>query len=198
MSLSDRKDRWEVFFQTRYLDSIDVDFIGGAEASLNDDMAWAFGLGYNYTEHWAFNFEIGWSDAGYSGTRIDDDGTPQAVSGNLYTSSTNFSGIYNFSAQRFTPFIGASIGWTFVDSNIPNGLPETICWYDPWWGYICDSYVPTKTTTEFSYGAVLGLRFDVNDKLFLRGSAGKQWIDFSHTSSTPDLTAFRFDIGVMF
>lgn len=197
-SASDRTDRWELSFQTRFLDSIDIDFDGGASATLNDEMGWAFGVGYNYSEHWAFNFDIGWSDINYAGTRIDNLGAPQNVSGTIYTSSANFGAIYNFSAKRFTPFAGASIGWSFVDTNIPNGLPQTICWYDPWWGYVCDTDVPTKTTTEFAYGAVLGLRFDVRDNLFFRGSIGKQWIDFSNASSAPDLTAYRFDIGVMF
>jgi len=197
-SPSKRTDRWEGSFQIRYLDSIDIGFNGGAEANLNEELSWALGLGYNYTEHWAFNFDIGWNNVGYAGTRINDNGNPQTVSGALYTSNTNFSGIYNFSAKRFTPFVGASIGWTFVDTNIPNGLPQTVCWYDPWWGYICDSTVPTKTTTEFTYGAILGLRFEVNKSMFLRASAGKQWIDFNSAAGTPDFTSYRFDIGFMF
>lgn len=198
-SLSDREKRWELSFQTRYINSINIDFKGDAEASLNDTLAWAIGLGYNFTENWAFNFDIGWSEAGYSGTRIDDNGAPATVSGNLYSSTVNFSGIYNFTNKRFTPFAGASIGWTFIDTNVPSGEPpETVCWWDPWWGYVCSNYLPTKTTTEFNYGLVLGMRFDVNEKLFFRGSAGKQWIDFNNASGTPDLTVFRFDIGVMF
>ncbi|RDH82887.1 MAG: hypothetical protein DIZ80_11505 [endosymbiont of Galathealinum brachiosum] len=199
MSLSDRKDRWELSFQTRYFESIDLEFEGGASASLNEDINWAIGLGYNYSEHWAFNFDMGWGDAGYSGTRIDDNDTPESVSGNIYTSSMNFGTTYNFLAKRFTPFVGASVGWTFVDTNIPDGLPQTVCWYDPWWGYVCDTFIPTKTTTELTYGAIAGLRFDVNDQLFLKGSAGKQWIDFGKTTgSTPDFIIYRLDIGVMF
>jgi len=197
-SVSHRTDRWEASFQIRYLDSIDIGFTGGAEANLNAELGWSLGMGYNFSENWAFNFDIGWSDIGYSGTRIDSNGTPETVSGTLFTSSSNFSAIYNFSAKRFTPFVGTSIGWTFVDTNIPDGLPQTACWYDPWWGYVCDTYVPTRTSTEFSYGAVVGLRFDVKNNLFFKTSIGKQWMDFGSATSTPDFTIYRFDVGVMF
>jgi len=81
-----------------------------------------------------------------------------------------------------------------------NGLGSHFsgCWYDPWWGYVCDYYVPTKTATNFNYGAIPGLRFDVSDKVFLKASAGKRWVDFSNATSIPDFTIYRFDIGFMF
>ena len=44
MSLSDRKDRWELSFQTRYLESVDLQFEGATSASINEDTGWAFGL----------------------------------------------------------------------------------------------------------------------------------------------------------
>jgi len=198
MSLSDRKDRWEFSFQTRYLDSVELEFEGGAEATLNEELGWAFGLGYNYSEHWAFNFDMGWGDVGYSGAYTDENNVPAETSGHIYSSSANFGGIYHFTAKRFTPFIGASIGWTFIDTNIQNGPPQTGCWYYPYWGYICDTYIPTKTTTEFNYAALLGLRFDINNKVFLKASAGKNWLNSSHATSTPDITTYKFDIGFMF
>jgi len=198
MSLSDRKDRWEVTFQTNYLESKDIEFDGGAEARLNEEWMFGFGVGYNFDEHWALDFDLNWNDVGYSGTRVLDDNSTEQVSGTLFTNSMMFTGIYHFSAKRFTPFVGASAGWTFVDSNIASGPPETICWYDPFWGYICNTIQPTFTTTEFTYGASAGFRFDVKDNLFLRLSAGKKWIDFSRANSTPSFTSFRFDIGLMF
>ena len=195
---SKRGNSWEASFQTRYIDSVDIDFEGGAKASLNDNLGWAIGIGYNFDKNWAVNFDIGWSEVGYSGTRIDDNSNPQTVSGTLNTSSFNINSIYHFSPKRFTPFIGASVGMTFIDTNIPNGDSQTVCWYDPWWGYICESYNPTKTTSEFNYGAVVGLRFEVTNNLFFSGSYGKQWIDFSNAASTTNLDIYRFSVGFMF
>jgi prepilin-type N-terminal cleavage/methylation domain-containing protein len=47
-------------------------------------------------------------------------------------------------------FVGG-LGWTWVDTNIPSGLPETFCWYYPWWGSYCATGTPTHDTTKFSY-----------------------------------------------
>jgi len=63
MSLSDRKDRWEISWN------------------------YGFGIGYNFDEHWALDFDLSWNDVGYSGKRIDDNGDPQNVSGSLYTNN---------------------------------------------------------------------------------------------------------------
>jgi len=199
MSLSDRKDRWEVTFQTRYLESKNISFEDGSNANINEEYNFGFGVGYNFDEHWALDFDLSWGDVGYAGTRVFENGDPdEQVSGNLFTNSMLFTGIYNFSAKRFTPFVGATAGWTFIDTNIASGPPQTGCWWDPWWGYICTDYLPTFTSTEFTYGASAGFRFDVKDNLFLRFTAGKKWIDYSRTTSPTGFTNYRFDIGLMF
>ncbi|MFV2059990.1 MAG: outer membrane beta-barrel protein [Gammaproteobacteria bacterium] len=195
---SSRDKRWEVSLLTKYIDSTKIDFNGGAQASLNKEWGWGFGFAYNYSKKWNFGFDISGTNVGYSGTRVEDNGDKSQVSGRLSTSSSNFSAIYNFTNKRFTPFVGASLGWIFIDTNIADGPPGSVCWYDPWWGYICSGYQPTKTTTEFSYGLNMGLRLEVNRDMFLRGSVGRTWADLSNTSNSLELDNFRFDIGIMF
>ncbi|MFV1982008.1 MAG: outer membrane beta-barrel protein, partial [Thiohalomonadales bacterium] len=139
---SDRKGRWEASILTRYIDSTDINFNGGAQAKLSDEWAFGFDVGYNFSENLALNFDVSWTDVDYKGTRIDDTGSPSNVSGRITTNNVNFRATYNFSKRRFTPFIGASIGWMFVDSNVADGPPSSVCWWDPWWGYICSGYQP--------------------------------------------------------
>jgi opacity protein-like surface antigen len=197
LKTSFRDKQWEVSLLTKYTDSIQMDFTGGARANLNEEWAWGFGVGYNFTKQWAFSFDISGTNVGYSGTRVLDDSTKESVSGRLSTSSSNFTGTYYFTKNRFTPFIGASLGWIFIDSNVPDGPPGSVCWWDPFWGYICNGYQPTKTTTEFTYGLNMGLRLEVNRDLFFRGSLGRTWADLSN-STTPEFDNLRFDIGIMF
>ena len=64
------------------------------------------------------------------------------------TATVRFTGSYNFSEKEFTPFVTGGLGWTYIDTNIPTGLPENICWAYPWYGYYCTTYVPTETTTD--------------------------------------------------
>jgi len=196
---SDRYEEWEFYFKNQYTNSESIDFDGGAQASLNSSWNWGFGFGYNLDAHWALNFDFAWKDSGYAGTRIDDTGSPEKVSGRLYSNSFIMSGIYHFSEKRFTPFVGASFGWTYIDSNIPTGEPpKTVCWWDPWWGYVCDSYLPTRTSTEVNYGLTAGLRLEVKSNIYFKLSAARQWIDITSASSTPDFVIYRFDVGFMF
>ena len=89
------------------------------------------------------------------------------------------------------------IGWTFVDSNIPSGPPEGVCWWDPWYGYVCTAYQNTYTKNYFSYNLGLGARWDVYPGFFLRGSVGWQWMDLGKAGTT-DFMGGRLDLGYMF
>ncbi|HEY5603208.1 MAG TPA: outer membrane beta-barrel protein [Gammaproteobacteria bacterium] len=197
-SASHRKGQWQGLISTNYVNSDTIDFGGGASADINGDMGWLFGFGYNFDEHLALDFEISWNSVSYTATRVLDPGGPEQFGGWLDTSSTRFNLTYNFMAKALTPFISANIGWAWIDSNIPSGPPSSTCWWDPWWGYICSGYQPTYSRTEFTYGAGLGLRFDLGNNVFLRGIIGQQWIDVSNASSTPDFTMYRFDFGFLF
>ena len=194
-SPSQRTGQLEGFFGTNYVNSSSVNFGGGSKADIRGDLGWLFGFDYNFNEHLALAFELGWNSASYTGTRVSSTGDTENFGGRLDSSITRFNLTYNFMAKRLTPFIRANIGWTWIDTNIPSGPPIAGCWWDPWFGYICSGYQPSYASTEFSYGAGLGLRFDVTNNISLRASIGEQWIDISSASGTPDFTNYRFDIG---
>ena len=98
---------------------------------------------------------------------------------------------YYFQASDVTPFVSGGVGATFIDSNIQNGQSSTACWWDPWWGYICSSYTPTKTETDTTFMAGIGVRWDVSRTFALQGSYNRQWIEAE--KSTPDLTGLKID-----
>lgn len=195
-SPSHRSDRMQVSFQIRDVDPINMTTDKDVEIDVNGTVGWAFGVGYNFTENWEFNFDIAWSDASYSATFTDTNGDPKAYSNRIYSSTTNFAATYNFTNKRLTPYVGASVGWAFVDSNIRDGRDGVYC--DPFYYYYCYSYTPTKNTTEFTYGAQAGLRFDANNQLFFKLGVDNQWIDFSNVKSAPSATVYRFEVGFMF
>lgn len=197
-SLSDRGNSWQFYVGGNYLNSSSIDFGGGSKADISGDLGWTFGFGYNFNEKLALDFDLGWNSMSYTGTRILDNGTPEKFGGRLDTSSTRFNLIYHFLDKRLTPYITGNIGWTWIDSNIPSGPPGTVCWWDPWFGWICGPYQPTYTSTEFTYGTSLGLRFDAGRAIFFRGSIGKQWVDMNTDSGTPDFTNYRFEFGWLF
>ena len=72
--------------------------------------------------------------------------------------------IWHLMDGPLTPYVGAGLGWTWIDTNVPTGPPVTGCWWDPWWGYVCYTDYPTKTTDAFSYQAILGVRYEFNPR----------------------------------
>ena len=172
---------------------------GGAAADINAHSGLGIGIGYNFSDYLELELDIGSANGNYTGTRILDDGsnTGQRYNGSFYTSHMNLGLTYNFIASRLTPFIRGNLGLTYVDSGIPTGNTGTVCWWDPWWGYFCGPYAQTYTASELGYGADLGLRFDITNIVFVKGSVGKSYIDFDK-SSTTDFTIYKFIVGFSF
>jgi opacity protein-like surface antigen len=194
-----RTGQWQISLIPSYTNSQTVTFEGGATADISSHSGFAIGIGYNFSDYLELDFDIGSANGNYTGTRILDDGnnTQERYNGSMYTSHINLGLTYNFLASRLTPFVKGNLGLTYVDSGIPTGNIGSVCWWDPWWGYFCGPYAQTYTASELSYGADLGLRFDVTRAVFLKGSVGKSYINFDKSSST-GFTVYKFIIGFSF
>lgn len=194
-----RTGLWQISLVPSYTSSQVVTFDGGATADINSRSGFAIGIGYNFSDHMELDLDFGTADGNYTGTRVPDDSSslPETFSSNMFASHINLGLTYNFSASRLTPFVRGNLGWTYVDSGVPTGRVGTGCWWDPWYGYICAPIAETYTANEFTYGADLGLRFDVTRTVFLKGSAGKSYFDFDRSSST-GFTVYKFVIGFGF
>jgi len=194
-----RTGMWQITLIPSYTSSQVVNFDGGAKADINSHSGFAVGIGYNFSDHLELELDFGTSSGNYTGTRVPDDGsdTPETFTRDMFSSHMNLGLTYNFAAARLTPFVKGNLGWTYVDSGIPTGRVGTGCWWDPWYGYICTPIAETYTANEWSYGADLGLRFDITNTVFVKGSAGKSYIGFDR-SGTTDFTIYKFIIGFGF
>jgi hypothetical protein len=106
-------------------------------------------------------------------------------------------GQFNFLPTTITPFVKGNFGWTWVDSNIPAGPAEGVCWWHPYYGYICETWQPTYGDTAFSYGGAVGLRAELRPTFFLEGSYNMLWVDFDD-ADTGDFDGWRFTLGWIF
>jgi opacity protein-like surface antigen len=195
----DREGRWEFTLGTFYQLGTTVDGEEGATIDTDDDFGFELGGAYNFTDNFATSFGLQWAGVGYNATGMDDDGSEIGISGDYDAFTLNANLVYNFTDRKLTPYIGAGIGWTWIDSNIPDGAPETGCWWDPWWGYVCYTTYPTKTTDAFSYQATLGLRYTFDsDRTFMRLGWTSQWMDFDNASGTPRFDVINLDFGWIF
>lgn len=194
---ADRINDMEFSLFVPYLDSKTIDFEGGADAELTNDAGFGIGFGYHFTERLAGRADIFWNSTNYNATRVLDDGigTRQKHGGRLDTASLAASVDYYLTESRFSPYISANLGWTSVDSNIAAGRPVDLCWWDPWWGYICGTSQPTYQEDYFFYGAGLGARFDISRSNFIRLGYYRRWFDTDESSGTPSFDSFRFEFG---
>ena len=105
---------------------------------------------------------------------------------------------WNFFDGPFTPYVTAGAGWSWWDTNIATEPPETGCWWDPWFGYICTTWQDTKTVDGFMYMAGVGARFDVNDRFAVNASYRMNWMDQDKASGTPSMDEFDLMVGWKF
>ncbi len=180
-----------------YFNDATFKFSGGAMAELNSDPGLGFGFGYNYTDQIAARLDITMNSISYTATRVLDDSgqTTESYGGSLDSFSMRFGGDYYFMRGNFSPFVNANIGYNYVDSGVVSGTPGTICWWDPWWGYICDYYVPTYSESSMTYGLGGGVRFDFARSSFVRLGYFVDYIDFDQSKGTENFDAFRFEFG---
>ncbi|MGE5247882.1 MAG: outer membrane protein assembly factor BamD [Verrucomicrobiota bacterium] len=195
-----RKRRYEITLQPRYVASKNIDAGGGSTIELDSGLGLGLGVGYNFTDRFALHLDGSWVRSDYQAKIATSSAGSigrTSASGTLDVATVALNLSYYFLDGPLTPFVLGGIGWTFVDSNIPSGPPQGVCWWDPWYGYICTSYQNTYTKNYFSYNLGLGARWDVTSGFFVRGSVGWQWVDLG-TPGTTDFLGGRLDLGYMF
>ena len=191
-----REGKWDFTVQMRYMTGQTLNGEGGSSADINDTLGWGFGIGYNLTNNLALAMDISWANANYNGTIVGSGVTSGNIYGTLYSSTVALNMTYYFTQGAIAPFVIGGIGSTFIDTNIPYGGTSSGCWYDPWYGQVCNTYQNTLSSSGFSYNAGLCLRWDLAPGFFLRGILAEQWVDT--TNGTIEITNFRFDIGFSF
>lgn len=201
---AERAGTWETTMGIVLQNSSDADFQGGTTAEFDSDTSFVFGLGYHYTDNLEFGGHIGFGTTDYKARIAADpngDGASDGfvdVRGDLEFSTLLFDATWNFMSGTFSPFVTGAIGWSWVDTNIATGPPQTGCWWDPWWGYVCASFQDTKTLDGLTYQVGVGARYDFTDTVAVHGSYRLSWIDFDKAKGTPDFDGFQLSVGWKF
>lgn len=193
-----RGEGWEVGAQLIYQDSRDIDFTGGTSASLDDDIGLAVAVTYRINDKFELEFGIDWSTIDYDVSVVSASvpGLGFTARGDLESFTPHASANFNFMQGPLTPYVTAGIGWSFIDTNIPNAPPQNVCWWDPWFGYVCGTFQSTRTIDEFAYHVGAGLRWDVSSAYTVRLGYEKHWLDLGEATSTPDFDQLK--LGVTF
>jgi opacity protein-like surface antigen len=194
---ADRDTGWEFGGELIYQDSADFDSDGGASASLDSDLGIALTFGYRFNERLELTFGLDWNNIDYKANIVSATvpGLTATVDGELEAFTPRVGANFNFLEGPITPYVSGMIGYAFIDTNIPDGPPQTSCWWDPWYGQICGTWQDTRSTEEFTYGLGVGVRWDVNDAWSMRFGYDKRWID---SNGSPDLDQIKFGVTMMY
>ena len=198
---ADRDTGWEFGGELIYQDSTEFTADHDAAASLDSDLGIALTFGYRFSERLELTFGVDWNNIDYDATVVSDgvpllpNGTEISVSGELEAFTPRVGINFNFIDGPITPYVSAMIGYAFIDTNIPDGPPQSGCYWDPWYGQICGSWQPTRSADNFVYGAGVGVRWDVNDAWSVRFGYDKRWID---SNGSPDVDQIKLGVSVMY
>ncbi len=193
--VTDRTQRWDLSIETRYTAS--ATFAGQQNTSLelDDDLGWGFGFGYNLNERFSLGMLMSWRSINYTATYYDNtDLTTQLQYGGWLDVGTFAAmGQFNLLPKTFTPYISGGIGWTLIDTNIVADYSAG-CWWDPWWGYVCNGYTSTYGTDTASWLVGVGARFEPNEAVFIQVGYERGWLDFDNNDGN-GFDMFRVDLG---
>ncbi len=193
-----REGSWEFSVGAVYQLGNDLSFEGGSSITTDDDFGLTLGFGYHFSDRLQASFGFLWSDVSYDAEVVSDDGGRTGISGSYEAWGTSANLVLNLMDGPVTPYLGAGIGWTWIDTNVPNGLPATGCWWDPWYGYVCFTTYPTKTTDALSYQATAGVRYEFNSSTFMRLGYTSQWIDLDKADGSPRFDVVAVEVGWLF
>ncbi len=199
---------WDFSLGLIYQDSLSVGGTGGNQSPtpdtsfLNVDSEVGFGMniGYNFTDHLALGLDIDYINPDYRARVVPEDPTENPVEINHELTQWNFrlKGTYSFLDGPWVPYVDLGYAWTNVDSNVADGPPITGCWWHPWWGYICQNYWSTFSSTESGWGGGVGLRYHMVGGSFLKLSWNRWELEAGGNSQDLTLESYRLEYGWRF
>lgn len=183
-----------------HLQSETTSFDGGTVVDTESSTGLGFGFDWRFADRWSAGATLAMHDIDYTAS-IALAGSPLGAPGEIVRNDLDTQSLmghvkrYFGGYNRVAPYARGALGWVSIDTNIPSGPPVGVCWFDPWWGLVCDSFQPTRTTTELGAALGLGVRWDFSRRVFLDASVGREWIDFD-SADRPDFTELRIAFGI--
>jgi len=199
---NDRSDMWEfgVIYNNQSSESIVGKEGQGSAIAIDDDDGWGLSFAYNFDNRFALGADFIWSSPRYTAVLIPEGilPAPEVINHKMDLFTYNIKGTWNILEGPVTPYLDAFYGWTNIDSNIADQPPITGCWWDPWWGYVCDTFYSTYSKTRNSYGGSAGIRWDTGNGWTLKASYGILEIDTSKATAKANLEVYRLDLAWLF
>lgn len=167
----------------------------GVKIKMNDTTMWGFGMAYHVSNRWAVNAEFMWGNSEFSGDLPTQSGGTFHVKQDASLGTGRLNATYTFTNKRFAPFVTGGIGYQHLKTELSNLPPSTVCWWDPWWGWICSTGTPQASETYFTWNLGAGVRWDITDSVFLKATVGATWLQYGGANKTTTQTEAIFALG---
>ena len=186
---------WEFRIGPVFTESKNISFQGDSSVKLDSTTGVKIGTGWYVSPHLAIGMNFAWANTSFNGTVCSTSiacnaANPPSVhieNGHVDFSTLNFDGTYTFLDGPFKPFIVGGLGWQWLNTNIASAPPQTGCWWDPWWGYVCSTWQPTHGSSSFIYQVGGGLQFNFSRTFAVNVDYRYTWFELSHSTGTPAL-----------
>jgi opacity protein-like surface antigen len=202
VALADRQPGWDFGGELLYQFSKGVDFEGGSKADLDDDLGLALSFTYRFNSRFELLFGVDWNSVDYQADIAPAPvspggpivGTGFSVDGELEYWTPRVGVNFNLLEGDLTPYVTGGVGWSFIDTNVPDGRAQSACWWDPWFGYVCGTFQDTKSLDELTYNVGVGLRWDLGSTISLRLGYERHWLELDQATSTPGFDQLKVGI----
>jgi opacity protein-like surface antigen len=193
-----RDGRFEASVILSLQSGVDLSNDEGSSIDVDSSMGWGISFGWNWTAHLNLSYRLLVNKPSYLAIIVPDEENilPQEIDYKMSKYSHQVNATYNFMEGSFTPFLSGGLGWTKLDSNVPDGPPQTGCWWDPWYGYICFSDWQTYSTSKFSYNLGAGVRWDINNAIYSKAAYNREFLSLKTGSLNFDTVSV--EVGMMF
>ena len=141
---------------------------------MDDTARGGLGFGSIINSPFAVRAEFSWGYPDYEASFSD-----RTLRGESFVQEGRFNLDYHLIDGPVTPYISGGLGYFYLDTGIPTGPPGYDVWWDYWWGYIVTVSQPTYTDTFFTLNAAVGLRWDINESMFMKAEGSAEWIEMS-------------------
>ncbi len=193
--------KWDFSIGAVYQES---QFAGGLEgSSVSMDSELGIGISFNYalSSRFSLGADMDFISPDYTAILVSEDDPTETLRIDHSASQFNgrIKGTFNFADGPLVPYAQVGFGWTWFDSNVADGPPQTGCWWHPWWGYICSNFYQTYQSTEFSYGGAAGLKYNLPGNASFINLSYDYWeLDTGGDRANPSLTNWRLTYGWRF
>jgi opacity protein-like surface antigen len=188
-----RDGKWEISFIHKSQEAAVLSGPNGAKVDFSSDVGGGISVGFNAGDRLNFAFEFSSLEPSYKAEFIDGAGMARSIGRRSDFVTTQFNGTFHFLPGRFTPYVGAGLGWVSVDSNVKTG--NSYCVPDYYWGWYC--HEESYSDSDFSGNISAGLRADMTESVFLRASYNRQFSDFSAPSGNLQFDSVKLELGFM-